>query len=122
MEALFALTGIVIQGKKRGKKLGFPTANIKPNNDIPEGIYASAVIVDNKKYIAATFIGAAKTFNEKEKWVESYLLDFDKDIYGKEITIKLYNKLRDNIKFPSEDELVEQIRIDVENVKKYFNN
>jgi riboflavin kinase/FMN adenylyltransferase len=120
MDVLYALRGTVIKGKKRGKLLGFPTANINLNKDIPDGIYVSIVIVDNKEYLAATFIGAAKTFYEVKKQAESYLLNFDKNIYGKEIIIKLYNKLRDNKKFLSEDELVKQITIDVENVKSFF--
>ena len=120
MEPLYVLQGIVIQGKKRGKIFGFPTANIPLDKDVPEGIYASEVILMDKVYPAATFIGAAETYNENDKKVESYILDFNQDIYNKKITVKLYNKLRENKKFTSEQKLVEQIKKDVEGVKKYL--
>ncbi len=114
------LKGDVTHGKKRGKSLGFPTANIRLEVIVPEGVYVSSVKVDNKEYAAATFIGAAKTFNESEFRAESYILDFDRDIYGKNILIKLYNKIRENRKFASEEELVSQMEKDILQVKKYF--
>jgi riboflavin kinase/FMN adenylyltransferase len=120
MKPLYSFEGIVIEGKKRGRLMGFPTANLRLSKNIPEGIYASKVEIDEREYIAAVFIGTAKTFNEYELKLEAYMLDFDEDIYNKLITVKLYNKLRDNKKFPSMSALITQIKKDVENVRQYF--
>ena len=66
MEYLYLIRGKVRSGAKRGKSLGFPTANILLHQKIPEGIYASIVTIKEKAYYAATFIGGAKTFDEKQ--------------------------------------------------------
>jgi len=120
MKPLYSFEGIVIEGKKRGRLMGFPTANLRLSKNIPEGIYASKVEIDERKYLAAVFIGAAKTFDENELKLEAYILDFDEEIYNKLIIVKLYNKLRDNKKFPSMSALITQIKKDVENVRQYF--
>src|SRR5690242_18731678 len=98
MKILYAFWGKIKKGKQRGKSLGFPTANIALHKQIPEGIYASTVIVQNKKYIAATFIGSAKTFGEKEYQAECYILDFNQNIYNKWVSIRLLKKIRENKK------------------------
>jgi riboflavin kinase / FMN adenylyltransferase len=120
MDHIYMLRGIVQQGRKRGVKLGFPTANIVLNREVPDGIYASEVVLDGMTYQAATFIGAAKTFGETEKKAESYLLDFTQDIYGKEITIRLYKKHRDNMTFSSAETMIRQIRKDISQIREYF--
>ncbi len=122
MKTLFILRGKVKKGKSRGKFLGFPTANINLRKKIPEGIYASIVKIDNKKYFAATFIGSAKTFNEREYKAESYILDFNQSIYGKWITVRLFKKLRGNKKFDSEQELIDQMKQDILTTRKFFGN
>lgn len=119
---LFVFFGKVQKGQNRGKDLGFPTANIKLHKKIPEGVYASQVKVNGGNYAAATFIGSSKTFNEKDYKSESYILDFNEEIYGKFITVKLLKKLRGNIKFSSKEELVEQIKKDVLNVRSFFSD
>ena len=118
MDPLYVLEGMGVKGNKRGKKLGFPTANIRLTQNIPEGIYASEVLINNKLHKAATFIGAAKTFAEDLVQAESYLLYFSADLYGKKITVKLYNKIRGNKKFTSAEELIEQMKKDVDKVRK----
>lgn len=127
MQYLYVFRGKVKRGAKRGKSLGFPTANIALHKQIPEGLYISQVKVKNVKpgtvwYSAATFIGGAKTFGEKDYKAESYLLDFDKNLYGKWITVKLIKKIHGNIKFSGEKELIEQMKKDEEEVRKYFNS
>ena len=62
----------------------------------------------------------AKTFGEEDYKLESYILDFDRDIYGKEVKVELYKKLRDNEKYENERELIEQIKKDVVNTRNYF--
>lgn len=120
MKTLFVFRGKVKKGKSRGKFLGFPTANINLHKNIPEGIYASTVKIDNKKYLAATFIGSAKTFNENEYKAESYILDFNQNIYGKWVTVTLLKKLRGNKKFDSEQKLIDQMKQDILATRKFF--
>src|SRR3989338_5048702 len=94
---------------KRGRKLGFPTANISLHKNIPEGIYVSKTRVNGEEYKSLTFIGAAKTFSEKRFHSETYILDFSKNIYDAWITVILLKKIRGNKKFKSATELVEQM-------------
>ncbi len=121
MKPLYSIRGKVQEGKKRGKLLGFPTANVRIDIQIPEGIYASQVIIENQIYQAATFIGAAETFGEKDYKLESYIINFDKNIYGKFLTVSLFKKLRDNKKFASEKKLIIQMKKDVQDMVAFFN-
>jgi riboflavin kinase / FMN adenylyltransferase len=120
MNALYTITGVVLHGDKRGRALGFPTANMHLDEKIPDGIYAAEVDVDGVTYKAASFVGAAETFEKTETKLESYLFDFDEDIYGKTITVTLYKKIRGNKKFDSVDGLIEQMKKDVEAIKRFF--
>lgn len=117
---MFKFWGKVVEGKKRGKSLGFPTANIKLHKKIPQGIYLSKVKVSDNTYNSLTFIGEAKTFNETNYQAESSLLDFKGNLYDKRINVKLIKKIRGNKKFKSEKELVDQMKKDREVAKKYF--
>lgn len=120
MDILYTIVGIVEHGANRGKSIGFPTANLSLDQKIPEGIYAAQVTVDGELYIAASFVGSAKTFHKTEVKLESFLLDFDDNLYGKTITVTLYKKLRDNKKFDSVDTLVEQMKLDIKATKTFF--
>ncbi len=122
MNILYTFEGEVIVGKKRGRTLGYPTINVSLEEKIPSGIYASAVLFNNRRLHAATFIGEAKTFDEKDYKAESYILDFDEDIYGELVTIELYKKLRDNEKFTTTEYLIEQIKKDVLETRLFFSN
>lgn len=113
--------GVVKRGKSRGKVLGFPTANISLSKDISEGIYLSYIKVGGNDYPSLTFIGAAKTFNATEVFSETYILDFDQDIYGLQVNVRLIKKIRDNKKFASSEDLIEQIRKDESAARSYFN-
>lgn len=114
------IEGKVKKGRNRGKALGFPTANIDLEKEVPDGIYLSKTRLEGKTYPSLTFIGGAKTFGEGLSQAESYILDFKEDLYGKVITIKLLEKIRDNQKFNSREELIEQIKNDEKVAKKYF--
>jgi len=120
MKPLFTLSGTVITGKKRGRTLGFPTANIQIPQDIPEGIYASTVEIDKKIYPAASFVGKAKTFNESDHKLESYILDFSEIIYGKEIEVTLFKKIRSNKVFISKDDLILEMGEDIKATREFF--
>lgn len=119
---MFNFWGKVRTKSLRGKRLGFPTANIKLSKKIPEGIYISKTRVDNQWLPSLTFIGSAKTFEESDFKAESYILDFDKDIYNKWISIKLLKKIRGNKKFNSEKQLIKQMKKDEEVARDVFRN
>lgn len=120
MKPLYLLKGIVRKGKKRGKKLGFPTANIDIVEHIPSGIYISKTKLEEKTYASLTFIGEAKTFNEKDYQAETWILDFNEDIYGKEISINLIQHIRKNEKFDSPQTLITQMKEDEKMARNYF--
>ena len=120
MNILYKISGTVTMGDQWGKVFGFPTANIPLHKKIPEGIYASMVKINGKEYYAASFVGAARTFHRTDSNVESYIFDFNKNIYGKWITIHLLKKIRDNKQFDTVDELIAQMKKDVEEIKEYF--
>lgn len=114
------LRGKVRKGASRGKQLGFPTANIFLHKKVEEGIYLAKVKVGDKTYNALTFIGSAKTFNEKDVKAESYLLDFSGSLYDKWITVYLLKKLRENQKFSSANDLVVQMEKDLLVAQEFF--
>ena len=120
MQSLFEINGIVKRGKNRGKKLGFPTVNLDLPQDIPEGIYISQILIKNKKHNSLTFIGTAKTFNETKYHAETYVLDFDEDIYNEKVKVSLIKKIRENQKFDSEKDLIKQMEKDKKEAMIYF--
>ena len=122
MNPLFILEGKVQKGKSRGKKLGFPTANISIDQNLPEGIYISQTKFKDQLYTSLTFIGTAKTYNENIFQSETYILDFDKDIYGELVTVYLLKKIRENKRFDSEDELIKQMEKDKKVAYDFFQN
>jgi riboflavin kinase / FMN adenylyltransferase len=113
----YTLTGIVEYGDKRGRTLGFPTANLKPDHDrkiIPKnGVYAVHVNLAGIKYNGMMNIGIRPTFSGDEKRVlEVNIFDFSEDIYGKSIRIEFIRRIRDERKFSSAGELVKQLKTD----------
>ncbi len=112
--------GKVRKHNQRGKKLGFPTANISLSKNIPEGIYVSQAKIGNLIYPALTFVGKAKTFNEKTFQAETYILDFKQNLYGRWISIKLLKKIRGNKKFSSAKELIDQMKKDEALAREYL--
>ncbi len=119
----YTLIGTVVSGKNRGNKLGFPTANIDPidNYVLPEtGVYKTNTIVDGCKYLSVTNIGYNPTFNEDVLKIESHILDFSDNIYGKRLEIEFIDYIREDIKFTNKDELIYQINKDIELVKNTY--
>jgi riboflavin kinase / FMN adenylyltransferase len=105
--------GIVVSGDQRGGTLGFPTANlaVEPHLLVPAyGIYAGAALGGR----AAISIGVNPHYGGNERRIEAFLLDFDGDLYGKELRIELWERLREERVFESEEDLVRQIALDVE--------
>jgi len=116
----FQIGGKVIASDRRGRILGFPTANldIKPQQALPgNGIYATITKVNDEQLPSATNIGTRPTFGEGEKNVETHLLNYKGDLYGKEIRVEFMQKLRDEQRFPSSEELKAQIRKDIREVE-----
>ena len=107
-------------GDQRGRKLGFPTANVRigPEVELSDGVYAGAVALkDGSRYKAAISVGRRPTYYAAgERLVEAYLLDFARDIYGEKIRVEIGALLRGQLVYDSEAELVAQIASDVEAV------
>ena len=112
------ISGTVQKHKGRGKKLGFPTANIQIDEKIEDGIYISTV--GPAQLPGLVFIGAAETFGERKRWAEVHILDFDADIYGQIIEVELIKKIRENRKFDSQKELVLQMKNDEAVARNFF--
>ena len=116
----YEFSGTVIEGDKRGRELGFPTANIKPDNEnklLPSlGIYLVEFFVTDKRFFGLLSIGKRPTFYNSGKIVpEVYVYDFDEDIYGEYVKVAVLERLRGEEKFSSAEELVTQMRIDKKN-------
>ena len=115
------ITGIVRKNLGRGKKLGFPTVNIDlEDSSSPDGIYIALTRLNGEAFKSLAFIGAPEMFGETKKKLEVYLLDFNRDIYGQEISVQLLEKIRGNQKFSSESELIAQMKIDEKQASEFF--
>jgi riboflavin kinase / FMN adenylyltransferase len=111
------IEGTVVAGDARGGTLGFPTANLRPEPGLlvpGYGIYAGAA--DERR--AAISIGTNPHYGGGERRIEAFLLDFDGDLYGRKLRLQLWQRLRDELAFESEDELVTQIGRDVEATRR----
>ncbi len=115
----FTINGIVVKGKGRGSGLGFATANLKmdTNYQIPKlGVYKTITSIDSKEYLSITNIGNNPTFNDTGFSIESHILDFNEDIYGKKVNIQLIDFIREEKKFSDKDELVKQVMKDIQEI------
>lgn len=120
----YSITGVVESGHRIGSQLGFPTANIKPEEYLilpANGVYITKTLIDEKLYKSITNIGNAPTIkkNSTKVNIETYILDFNKDIYKNNIEVFFIKKIRDEKKFNSKEELIQQINSDVLKVKNY---
>jgi len=116
----FSLSGPVAGGFERGHILEFPTANIQlePEQAIPEdGVYATLAHVGDKVYQSVTNIGVRPTFGKGERTVEVHILDFKGNLYGQRLTIEIVERLRAEMKFAGPQELIAQIRLDVDQAR-----
>ena len=107
------LDGVVVPGERRGGTLGYPTANLGVDSNllVPRfGIYAGAA----RGHRAALSIGTNPHYGGTERRIEPYLIDFDGDLYGQRLVVEVWQRLRDERAFPSEEALIEQIARDVE--------
>lgn len=119
----FYLEGVVEKGAGRGKQIGFPTANVftKAETFPGLGVYASITQIGGKRYLSVTNVGKNPTFEEETRrpiQVETHILDFDEDIYGDNIRVEFCEFLRPEKKFSSVEELISQIKQDVETARE----
>ena len=113
----YSVQGTVVHGAKRGRALGFPTINlaVPPQRLLPrDGIYAMRVRVRDEEVAAAASLGVRPTFDSGDRRLEAFLLDWEGDVYGDTIVASFVERLRDELRFASAEELTEQIARDVE--------
>lgn len=118
-----SILGTVTKGFSLGRKLGFPTANIDPHHEVlpPFGVYAVKIKIDNKWYQGILNIGKRPTFfKDAAPTIETYLFDFKKNIYGKDIEVIFLKKIRPEEQFKNPQHLIQQIKNDIKIAKKYF--
>lgn len=112
----YSISGEVIRGKRLGREIGFPTANIIPDKDklLPaDGVYRSSVCIDNVVYRSITNIGSNPTTDtDKVTRVETHIIDYSGDLYGRDLTVSIKSFLRSEIKFNSINELKIQLELD----------
>ncbi len=112
----YRIDGTVITGDKRGRELGFPTANIEPAEHfaIPaNGIYATVITAAGQQHIAASSVGVRPTFGGGERLIEAYILDFEGDLYGQQVELEFVKRLRGEVKFDGVEPLIGQMKLDV---------
>lgn len=122
----YSFDGIVIEGDKVGRTIGYPTVNMKPvkeNKVMPnDGVYCVRVSMGNEEHFGMMYIGYRPTLSAGIiRALEVNIFDFDRNIYGEKLTVSFLTKLRDDIKFTSKEELIEQINKDKENSLKFLN-
>jgi len=120
----YGVEGQIVRGDQRGRTIGFPTANLKPRNRVvPKfGVYATATLIDNVWRRSITNVGVRPTFETgSEPSIETYVFDFDGDLYGDVLRVRFLHRIRDEKKFGGIEELKTQIMKDSSRALNYFN-
>ena len=121
----FSFKGTVVKGRKIGKQIGYPTANIKINNDwklLPnDGVYAVYVNIGLKEFKGMMNIGFNPTFDSQKKSIEIHILDFKSEIYGEDLKVSVVKKIRKEKKFSSVEELKKVLKLDEDTVRQLLN-
>lgn len=119
----YFIMGTVAHGRKVGRTIGFPTVNLMPYPHKllpPPGIYLTTTVYDHRTYFSITNIGNNPTFHCQPVTIETYLFDFDREIYGEEIRLEFHGFIREEQKFPSADALRAQIQKDMRRAKETY--
>lgn len=119
----YAIDGAVVEGAKRGREIGFPTANLSTENDLipPHGVYATTLTIDGAVYPSVTNIGTRPTFEEQTATVvETHVINQSMDLYGRQVRLAFVQRLRDERKFPDLEALQDQIAADVRRASRLF--
>lgn len=117
----YAVRGRVVEGDRRGRTIGFPTANLLPDPAVvipARGVYAGHACVGEKRYAVCTNVGVAPTFERGESKIEAHLLQFDADLYGRTIDVSFTARIREERRFSGVEELKAQIARDVEDARR----
>lgn len=120
----YHVSGTVEHGNGVGSSLGFPTVNLAygKNEILKRGVYRTEALIDGVRYPSITNVGTCPTLGERAPHTETYILDFDKDIYGKAVTVYFLEFMREEMTFASKEELTRQISKDINRAKKEFSN
>jgi riboflavin kinase/FMN adenylyltransferase len=119
----YTLDGRVVEGRRRGRAIGFPTANLHTTNELipPHGVYATTLTVDGIIHAALTNIGSNPTFGDSDRTtIETYVLRFDGDLYGRDVRLGFVQRLRDERRFDDVDGLKAQIEADRRRAERLF--
>ena len=119
----FYIDGVVVEGKRRGREIGFPTANLQTENELlpPNGVYATTVTIDGVVHPSISNIGVRPTFGDSMKTtVEAYVMGYSGDLYGQQIRLGFVQRLRDERKFEDVDALRAQIEADRRRAERLF--
>ena len=118
----YMIEGTVTRGEGRGRRLGFPTANLSTDNELfpPNGVYATAVLMDGEIHASVTNVGVRPTFGASGPVVESHIFDVDRDLYGCRIRVAFVQRLRDELAFSDSDALRVQIARDCDEARALF--
>lgn len=118
------IKGTIVGGAKKGRAMGFPTANIilDSQDQLQNGVYAAEITIDEEKFSAMANVGVHPTVGSSpHKLLEVNIFNFNREIYGKEVTVKLHNFIRGERKFESLDDLIKQIAKDKITIEKITN-
>lgn len=121
----YFMTGSVAHARRKGTQIGFPTANLQPDPDrlpLKDGIYATKIWIDEEAYEGMTNVGAKPTFGVNSTSIETYIFDFDEDVYGNRVKLQFFDRTRDVQKFCSADELRLQLQKDEKKIRQLFLN
>ncbi len=119
----YGVQGRVVRGGARGHAIGFPTANIDPQNRVipSRGVYVTAIMIDGQWRQSVTNIGVRPTFGDAtQSSIETHVLHWSDDLYGRTVRVRFLHQLRDEKKFSSVDELKSQIAFDVSRAERFF--
>lgn len=121
----YAMDGLIAKGDRMGRKIGFPTMNLKPDNELypKDGVYFTSVRIESfeRTFPCVTNIGRRPTvYEDFATTIESYILDFSSDVYGERVRLSFFDRVRDEQTFPSMLDLTAQIKRDVEATRLYF--
>jgi riboflavin kinase/FMN adenylyltransferase len=119
----FYIDGVVVHGRGRGREIGVPTANLQTANELipPHGVYATTLTVDGIIRAAITNIGVRPTFGESEVAIETHVLGYTGELYGRDVRLSFVQRLRDERRFPDVDALRAQIQADERRAERLFN-
>jgi riboflavin kinase/FMN adenylyltransferase len=117
----YEVRGRVVRGERRGRRLGFPTANMETANEIlPEGVFITETVRGGRAYPSVTSIGTNPTFGPNPLRVETLLIDFRGSLYGAEITVRFFRRIRPARAFSNAAALAARIRRDCEQARAWF--